>query len=218
MSVSDTIRRTRFGPYTLLFLFAGAVAIAYVALGASLLRQNLNQNDLSSEIESAEAVLASADEVSQQVEDLPVRLAGAQRELAAAKAAFPSEVDSNNVVQTILTLADGNQVRVVNLDSAPPTAEATEETSADTNLSFNLQVEGDFVQLVAFLKALEEGAASTTRISTFALQEGDGQYALNLELVAYARSPVEEPSSPGDESQTGEETGAISEGEETPSE
>ncbi len=218
MSVSEVPRRTSFNPYTLLFLFAGAVVVAYVALGASLLRQHLDQNSLSSEIESAEAVLAMADVVRQDVGELPARLAEAQRELAAAQIAFPSELNSNNIVQTILSLAEDNQVRVLSLDAPPPAGQPTEEVSVDTSLSFDLQVEGDFGHLVAFLEGLEEGATSTTRIGTFALQEGDGQWVLDLELMAYARSPIEEPSSPEDETQAGGEAEAISDGEAAPSE
>ncbi len=218
MSVSEVPRRTSFNPYTLLFLFAGAVVVAYVALGASLLRQHLDQNSLSSEIESAEAVLAGADDVRQDVGDLPARLAEAQRELTAAEIAFPRELDSNNIIQTILALADENQVRVLSLDAPPPVGEPTEEVSVDTSLSFDLQVEGDFGHLVAFLEALEEGATSTTRIGTFALQEGDGQWVLDLELMAYARSPTAEAPSPEDESTTAEGTEASSDGEEAPSE
>ncbi len=212
----------------LLFLLAVVVAVAYVTLGASLLRQHPDQGELSSQIDSAAAVLASADDVRQDVEDLPARLAAARQELVAAQAAFPSELDSNNIIQTILALADENQVRVLRVDAVPPTAEPAdaeppatepaEETEGPRILSFDLEAEGDFGQLVAFLEALEGGATSTTRVSTFALQEGDGRYALSLELVSYARSPIEEPSSPEDETQAGGEAEAISDGEEAPSE
>ncbi len=218
LSVSEAIRRTRFSPYMLLFLLAVVVAVAYVALGASLLRQHLDQGELSSQIDSAEAVLASADDVRQDVGDLPARLAAARQELVAAQAAFPSELDSNNIIQTILALADENHVRVLSVDTIPPAAVPTEEMSADTSLSFNLKAEGDFGQLVAFLEALEGGATSTTRVSTFALQERDGRYALSLELVSYGRSPIEEPLSPEDETQTRGEAEAVSDGEEAPSE
>lgn len=214
----DAIRQARLRSHTWPYLLAGTVLVAYVALGAALLRHHQDQNTLSSEIESAEAVLATADDVRQDVEDLPARLAEAQRELAAAQIAFPSELNSNAITQTILALADENQVRVLSLDAPPPVGEPTEEVSVDTSLSFDLQVEGDFGHLVAFLEALEEGATSTTRAGAFVLQEGDGQWVLDLELMTYARSPTAEALSPEDESTTAEGTEAISDGEEAPSE
>ena len=45
MSVFETIRRTRFSPYMLLFLLAVVVAVAYVALGASLVWQHQNNGE-----------------------------------------------------------------------------------------------------------------------------------------------------------------------------
>ena len=202
----------------LLVVLAGVVAIASVALAASLLWQRLDQGELSSQIDSAEAVLAGADDVRQDMEDLPARLAEAKRELAAAQIAFPRELDSNNIIQTILALADENQVLVISIDTNPPAAERTEEMSADPSLSFNLKAQGGFGRLVAFLEALESNATSTTGIGTFALWEGDGRYVLDLELVSYARSPIEEASSSQDEGSTGEEIAAIGDGEEAPSE
>lgn len=212
MSLSDVLTKMKFSPYTLLLLFAGVVVVTYVALGASLLRQHLDQGEISSQIGSTEAVLATAGDVRQDLEELPARLDEAEQELAAAKIAFPSELDNNNIVQTILTLAHEKGVRVRSLNAPAPAAEPAEETNGGTNLSFNLDADGDFDQLVAFLTALEEGATSTMRISTFALQEGDGWWVLGLELIAYARSSTAESSSPEDESSTGEEGDAIDDG------
>src|SRR3972149_4137133 len=93
----------------LLLLLAGVVAVTYVALGATLLREHQKQEDLSSQIDSAEAVLAGADDVRQDMEDLEGRLAEAREELAAAHAAFPSELDSDSILKTVLELAGGGQ-------------------------------------------------------------------------------------------------------------
>ena len=202
----------------LLLLLAGVVAVTYVALGATLLREHQKQEDLSSQIDSAEAVLAGADDVRQDMEDLEGRLAEAREELAAAQAAFPSELDSDNILKTVLDLAGESQVRVTSVAAAPPEAEATEDTSDGETLTFDLQVEGDFGQLIAFLEALEEGATSATRVSSFVAEEAAGRYVVDLELLAFARSTRSEASAAEDESPTGEETEATSDGEETPGE
>ena len=218
MSVFDVIGRTKFNPYMLLLLLAGVVAVTYVALGATLLREHQKQEDLSSQIDSAEAVLAGADDVRQDMEDLEGRLAEAREELAAAQAAFPSELDSDNILKTVLDLAGESQVRVTSVNASPPEAEATEDTSDGETLTFDLQVEGDFGQLIAFLEALEEGATSATRVSSFVAEEAAGRYVVDLELLAFARSTRSEASAAEDESPTGEETEATSDGEETPGE
>lgn len=194
MSVSEVPRTTSINPYRLLFLFAGAVAVAYVALGASLLRQHPDQNALSSEIESADVVLARAGDVRRDVEGLSARLAEAQRELAAAQVAFPSELHSNDIMQALLTLVDENELNVLSADTIPPAADSPGEASAATSLTFDLQVAGDLGQLVQLVMALGVGATNTTTISIIALQESGGQYVLDLELVAHARSLTGESS------------------------
>ena len=218
MSVSDVIGRTKFNPYTLVLLLAAAVAVACMTFGASLFREHQRQEELSSQIDSGEVVLTGADDVRQDLGNLDGRLAEAGEELAAAQAAFPSELDSDNILKTVLELAGESQVRVTSVDAAPPEAEPTEDTSDGETLTFDLQVEGDFGQLIAFFEALEEGATSTTRISTFAAEETAGRYLVDLELLAFARATTSEASSAEDESPTDEGTEANSDGEETPGE
>jgi hypothetical protein len=238
MSEPDVPRKTRFNPYTMLFLLAGAVAVAYVALGASLFQQHREKEDVMSQLGSGMAVLATADGVRQDVEDLPGRLAEARRELTAAEAAFPSELDSNSILQTVLEIAGESQVGVRSVetfppvaepadaespaaepvDDLPPAADPTEETGDPRTLTYNVEAEGDFGQLMAFLAALEEGKTSTTRISAFTLQEADGRYLLDFELIAHARSTASEASSPEEESTADEGAEGISDGQETPRE
>ena len=220
LSFSGAIKGAKIRPHILLPLLAGAVAIAYITLGGLLLQERFDQDSLSSEIESGEAVLATADDLSADLEDMPARLAQVRDELDAAQIAFPSELESNNVIQTVLALADENKVHVLSIHAAsPPATESEEETTADASLSFNLKAEGYFGQLIVFLGALEEGETSTTRVDTFALQEASGQYTLDLVLVAFARPPTE-AASPADEAESpGEGTTTISSnGEDPPSE
>lgn len=196
MSKPDVPGKARFNPYMMLLLLAGVVAVAYLALGVSLLRQGPDKDDLLAELESGMAVLAAADDVQQEMEVLPDRLAEARQELQAAQTAFPSELNSNNTMQTILELAGESQVGVRSVDALPPVEESAGESSTQTTLTYNVEVEGDLGQLMAFLEALEEGESSTTRVSTFSLEETGGQYLLDFELVAYARSIALEAASP----------------------
>ncbi len=228
MSEPDAPRKTRFNPYTMLFLLAGAVAVAYVALGGLLFQQHREKEDVMSQLGSGMTVLARANDVRQDVEDLPGRLAEARQELTAAQIAFPSELDSNNILKTILELAGGSGVAVRSVETSPPVAEPadaeppaadpTEETGGPRTLTYDMGVEGDFGQLMTFLEALEKGETSTTRISAFTLQDADGRYLLDFELIAHARSTASEASSPEEESTADEEPDAISDGQEAPRE
>jgi hypothetical protein len=196
MSKLDVLGKTRLNPYVMLLLLAGAVAVAYVVLGISLLRQGPNEDALTAELESGVAVLAAADDVRQDLEVLPDRLVEARQELWVAQEAFPSELNSNNIVQMVLELAGESGVSVRSVETIPPVAESGEESGTETALTYDVEVEGDFGQLTAFLEALEEGETSTIRVSTFSLEEADGRYLMDLELIAYARSTALETAAP----------------------
>jgi hypothetical protein len=213
LSLIDALRKTTLKPLTQLLLLAGLVVVAYVALGLSIVREEWDQHALSSQVKLGEEVLIAAPDSQQDLEELEARLEAAGQELAAAETAFPSELDSRNILETILSYVGESQVRLIRIDIQPPTT-GGDEAGAYSVLSSNLEVEGDFGQLVAFVEALEEGASGATKIGTFALQDVDGQQVLALELLSYARSATAESDSPEDESSTGGGTEATSEGEE----
>ncbi len=221
-------KKMRFEPWWWLFLLAWAVAVAYVVMVSSMLRQNGERDDVMLQLGSGMTVLAKADDVRQDVEDLPGLLAEARRELTAAQIAFPSELDSNNVLKTVLELAGESNVAVRSVEISPPVAEPddaespaadpTEGTGDPRTLAYDMEVEGDFGQLMTFLEALEKGETSTTRISAFTLQQADGRYLLDFELIARARSTASEGSSPEEDSTADEGAEPSSDGQEAPRE
>jgi hypothetical protein len=173
-------------------------------------------------------VLAKAYDVRQELEVLPERLAEAKRELWMAQAAFPSELNSNNIMHTVLELAGGSGVAVRSIETSPPIAEPadaeapaadpTEGTGGPRTLTYDVEAAGDFGQLMTFLETLEVGETSTTRISAFTLQQADGLYLLDFELIAHTRSTVSAASSPEEENTADEGRGATSDSQETPRE
>lgn len=213
MSISGASKSRAVNPRMVFLVLAGAVAIGYVVLGGSLLRQHAKQQDMTSQLDSAQAVLASADDVRREAETLPARLTAVGEELAAAEAAFPSELDSNDIMRRLLALADESKVSVMSADTISPSAESAGQTDVPTTIAFNLEVAGELGRLVRFVDALGEGATSTTTISTLSLQEQDAQYVLNIGLVAHARSLAEEPAPSADEGSTGDGAGATNDGE-----
>ena len=201
MSPIDALRNVKLKPLTLLLLVAGLVVVAYVALGVSFLQQRSDQDALSSQIESAEAVLATASDVRKDLAELPSRLDTATQQLATAQTAFPNDLDSNTILQAILGYANESQVRVLEVHTQPAGAEAEgPDDEANINsyrvLSFDLEVEGTFEQLVTFLAAIEEGATSTSRPGTYSLRRSEGQHILSLEVLSYARSAPSDVAAP----------------------
>jgi competence protein ComGF len=189
------VGRSRFTPLALLLALSGVVVIAYVALGASFVRQHWDKAALSSQVELGKEVLVAAEDARQEVEDLQARLQAAQQELASAQSAFPSELDSSAVVETALAHASTSQVRVLKASTKPPAVQ-TEGENTYRVLSVTFDVEGGLGPLIAFLGGLESEDAGALQVKGLSLQESAAGYTMNLEVLAYARSPADQASEP----------------------
>lgn len=211
MSFLRSLRRAKLGPLTLLLLLGGLLAIAYAGMGVSILREQRDQQALASQIDGGEGALSAADQSRRELENLEARLSTAEQELAFAEAAYPSELDSSAVLETVLAHANESRVRVLKVDSQPPTTVA-DETATYSVLSLKLDVEGNFIQLAAFLAALE-GGLSASRTGDFTLEKEGERYTLNLEVLTYARSATDED--PASEAVDGP-SDAAGEGQEAP--
>lgn len=218
MSLIDALSKAKLEPLTLLLLLAGLAVVSYIALGVSIVREQWDQDALSWQIDLGEEVLSVTEDSRQALEDLEARLRAAEEELALAQSAFPSELDSDDILQTILTRANESQARVLSVNIQPPTTEA-DEASAYSVLGFNIEVEGDPGQLVTFLAALESGVIGASKTGAFSLEEEDGRYTLNLEVLTYARSAAGEGSAPEiPESPSGPAMEPAGDGEHAPNE
>lgn len=201
MSAIDALRSAKLQPLTLLLLLGGVVVVAYAILGVSLLRERWEKDSLSSEIAAAAATLGTAQDVQRDLADLQARLDEASLRLTAAQAAFPTELDSNVILQSVLRHANENQVGVLQANTQPPAIGSTEPDeevalSGYSSLGFDFEVVGTFEQLVAFLAAIEDEAGSTSTIGDYSLQEAPGGQVLRLEVLSYTRSAVEEADAP----------------------
>lgn len=211
-SLAEALRNTRLNPTTLLIALGAAVVLANAAVGASYLDQRSERDALSLQLGSAQGVLTSAGDIERDLRELPARLDEAKQELATVEAAFPSELDSNAILAAILGYANDSGLRVLEAHVKPPAAQPAgsdgdiEAASGYRALGLDVKVEGTFEQLVTFLAAVEDGAASTSRPGAFSLQQSEGRHVLTLEILTYARSTASEtsaqetppdPSSPG---------------------
>jgi hypothetical protein len=195
LQLKEIAGRVKLTPLALLLALSGVVLIAYVALGVSFVRQHWDKKALSSQVDLANGVLAAAESSGQELEDLQARLQAAEQELARAQSAFPSELDSSAVVETVLAHANASQVRVLRASTKPPAVE-TEGQTAYSVLSTTFDVEGGLGQLISFLESLESDATGTLGIKSLSLQESAGGYTLNLEVLAYARPADQASGSP----------------------
>jgi len=195
LSLQEIRARVKLTPLALLLALSGAVVIAYVALGVSFVRQRQDKDALSSQVGLGEGVLAAAETSRQELADLQARLQVAQQELARAQSAFPSELDSSVIVETVLAHANQSQVRVLSASTKPPAVQ-TQGESTYSFLSATFDIEGGLGPLIAFLGGLESEDAGAFGIKSLSVKESAGGYTLNLEVLAYARPAADQASGP----------------------
>lgn len=139
---------------------AGVVVIllaVYGVLALDYMKQGSEQDRLSSEI-------AEIDQSLQEVLEPPPsnleELALMEATLAAEQETIPSDVDSTDVIKTILGLAQMNGVKAIPLVTDPWTRE---KIGGGTYRVFRISVEaeGTFAQISAFINDLENGEFNT---------------------------------------------------------
>jgi len=188
--------RVKLTPLAMLIALFALVGFAYIGVGMSIVRQRSDKEVLSSQVDLAEGVLVAAASSRQQLNDLQSRLQTAEQRLAFAQGAFPSELDSSVIVETVLANATASQARVLRATTKPPVVQ-TQGEGTYTVLSATFDIEGGLGQLIAFLARLEGESSAPFGIKSLAVKEAAGVYTLNIEVLAYARQPAEQAQASG---------------------
>ena len=199
MNVATTIRSLReakLTPGIALLILTAAVALAYVGLGVSVLRARAESSALASQITSGTEAAAMAGALQDDLDRLPGDLQDARERLADAEAAFPTQLDPNDVLATILDHADASGLRVVSVQLGPADAGQGEGSSAYSALEISLRAEGSLDRFVRLLRQIEDGSGATAIVS-YAVGDTEGERALVLQLRSFARTgPAPTPTPP----------------------
>ena len=131
--------------------------VVYYLLGMDYMKQRQENDALTSLITDITQILREMPELPQ---DLEQRLTAAQASLAAEQSAFLISMNSTEVVDTILKLADGSDVKAIPLATQPWSTQKVGEHSYDV-FRLNVAVEGSFSQLLTFVAKLENGEFKT---------------------------------------------------------
>ena len=169
---------------------------AYSYLGTGYTKQRKEQQVLASQITDVTQVLAQAAEPPQ---DLEQRLADTKARLAAVQRSFPTEVNSNQVINSILRLAERCHVTAVPLTTEPW---STEEVGGNDYPVFQLNItaSGSYPDLVRFISELGTGDYKTLVVDGLSIarvaEEGGTVTATtvtttaDLSLIIYTQPPA----------------------------
>ena len=175
--------------------------VVYGVLALDYMKQGKEQDRLLSEIEEIDQ---SLQDLSEPPPNNLEELALVQASLAAEQGMIPSEVNSSDVIEAILSVAQMTGVKAIPLVTEPWTKERVGEGNYRV-FRINVEVEGTFAQVSAFISCLEDGAScleseefstlSVERLSVTVANEEGGVYSggatpvvVDLDLVVLAQS------------------------------
>lgn len=171
------------------------LSVVYYLFGTDYLNQRNEQKALTSQIAEVTQTLGDMPEPTQKLEQ---QLEAAEASLVAEQGAFPGKMGTTQVVDTILRLADDCQVKAIPVITEPWSKENIGQHDYYV-FRLNVAVEGSFLQLVSFVKKLENGEFSTlivdnvslTRLSQQsedeAVAEGIIPITAGLDIAIYAQ-------------------------------
>ncbi len=153
-----------------IILIGAVLLVVYGLLAMDYMKQGSEQDRLLSEIEEVEQSQASLVEPSS---DAYERLAALQAELDAESEIIPSEIDSSDVVDIILSLAQQVGVKAIPLATHPW---VEEHIGGNTYLVFrlNVEIEGFFSKVTEYVTRLESGEYTTLVVENIVV-EADGE-------------------------------------------
>jgi Tfp pilus assembly protein PilO len=189
-----SLQSIKLKPSTMLIGLGGILIIAYALIGASYLKERLEQSSLTDQIEAGGGTLATLGDSQQTLQELRDHLDQVKRTMASLENAFPTDLDSAALVESLLGYAGQSDVRIRGMTALPPSdVKASEEQSAYTVLSYTLAVEGGLPELLGFLSLIEGGTAQTAAIGDLGLTEIEGGHEMKLGISFYARLESGEP-------------------------
>ena len=136
--------------------------------GMNYMKEREGQEALASQVADVSQTLAELPELPQ---DLEQRLATAQARLDAEKDALPDSINSIEVVNAILELADECEVRAVPLVTQPRATVTIGEHDYHV-LRLNVAVEGSLTKLLTFVGKLERGEFETLIVERLDVERG----------------------------------------------
>jgi len=168
------------------------LVMVYCLLGMGYLKQRQEQQELTTQITEVTQTLS---EIPKPPQDLEQQLAAAQTLLAAEQSSFPSQIDTTQVINTILAQAEACGVKAIPMATQPWSIETVGEHSYHV-LRLTVAVEGSFSQLVTFVSQLEKGEYVTLVMenlsATWSTEQTDEEtipVTSSLKLAIYTQSP-----------------------------
>ena len=167
----------------------------YYFLGTDYAKQRQQNAELTSQITKITQTLAQMPEPPQ---DMEQQLAATQASLTAEQSAFPGKMNSTNIVNIILKLADDHEVKAVPMVTQPWSIEVVGGHDYYV-FRLNVAATANFSQLVSFVSKLENGELETLTIEDLSVTRQPAEESIpdgaipvtaSLNLAVFAQVPA----------------------------
>ena len=181
---------------TLLTVTVITLLAGYYFMWTDYLKQDQVIEELTAQIDEAAMTLAQTPQPAA-LSDLEQRLTATEASLETAQNAFPRGLNSTQIINAILKLADNHQVKAIPLTTQPWAQEKT--VGGYQVFRLNMAVRGDFSQLSGFINQLENGKLRTLVVENLSItrvgKPTGGEtipVIANLDLAVYSQNPISE--------------------------
>lgn len=169
------------------------LVVVYCLLGIDYMKQRQEHSVLTSRIADARQTLTQLPVPPQNLEE---RLAAAEVRLSDAQRSFPTRLNSTQVINDILKLAERHNITAIPLVADAWSTEKVRQHDYQV-FRLNLALAGSYSQLVTFVSELEEGEYKTLIVEDLSVtraneqsEEGTIGITASLELAIYTQSPM----------------------------
>ena len=170
----------------LITIFIIMLLVVYYILGTSYLKQRQEHQALTAQLIEATETLKEMP----QPQDFGEQLAAAQTNLAVEQNAFPGKVNTTQVINTILELADKCELKAIPLVTQPWLTEKVGEHDYYV-FRLNVAIEGSFSQLLSFVSGLENGDYETLIIKNVSVTRSTEQAEAETEATIPVTASVD---------------------------
>lgn len=167
------------------FLIIGAALIIYVFFGTTYTKAQQEQDDINFQIDQLWPMVQQG--IPAPSDDQEKRLTAAQSKLDEQRAAFPTKMGSTEIMETLLHLAQQNNVSLALQTQI--TSSGSTESSKYHMLYFTVQATGSFNGLLAFVGQLEEGPIQTLSIEQINLSQTGNSWTATFNMSIYTQYP-----------------------------
>lgn len=165
-------------------------------MATDYLKQRRENKTLASQIEAMSQSLA---QIPPSPADLEQRLIAAESDLDATRNELPERLNTTEVINTILRLAEDTGVKAIPLITQPWRTESFSEHDYSV-FRLDISITGNYTQLADFISQLENGELNTLLIESFTVERADDETAeegtipidASAAVAVFARPPVVE--------------------------